>query len=295
MDLEHLNKSQIILLTLLVSFVTSIATGIVTVFLLAQAPPAVTQTINRIVERTIEQAVPTVGGTKETTVVVKEDDLVADSISKASGSFVRIRKTVTLDSGDTADRTVGLGVLLTKDGLFATDAAIFDGESTYTAALPDGSVYGVKVSSLGASYATALAMLVPEKGKTITVAPAKLGDVKSVRLGQTVLAFSGTQSQSVSTGIVGNITTAEIASSTVVTAIGTSVPDSVILPGSPLINIFGEVIGISTYDSRRKDASAFTPTTDLPAQMQTKQKAADAAPAPSAAAAQSAAVGNSSQ
>ena len=34
MDLEKLNKSQIVLLTLLVSFVTSIATGIVTVALM---------------------------------------------------------------------------------------------------------------------------------------------------------------------------------------------------------------------------------------------------------------------
>ena len=36
--MEHLNKQQLILLTLLISFVTSIATGIVTVSLMDQAP-----------------------------------------------------------------------------------------------------------------------------------------------------------------------------------------------------------------------------------------------------------------
>ena len=53
MEMEKLNKSQIVLLTLLVSFVTLIATGVVTVSLMDQAPPAIAQTVNRIVERTV--------------------------------------------------------------------------------------------------------------------------------------------------------------------------------------------------------------------------------------------------
>src|ERR1043166_8139095 len=52
MDIEKLTKSQIVLLTLLVSFMTSIATGILTVPLLQQAPPEITKTVNREVDHT---------------------------------------------------------------------------------------------------------------------------------------------------------------------------------------------------------------------------------------------------
>ena len=87
MDIEHLTKMQIVLLTLLVSSVTSIATGIITVTLMNQVPPAVTQTLNRVVERTVERVVPDKSQgasviTKEVTIVVKEDDLITDSIGK---------------------------------------------------------------------------------------------------------------------------------------------------------------------------------------------------------------------
>src|ERR1035437_2208584 len=56
--MEHLTKQQIVLLTLLVSFMTSIATGIVTVSLINQAPPNTTNTIERVIQKTVAAALP---------------------------------------------------------------------------------------------------------------------------------------------------------------------------------------------------------------------------------------------
>jgi len=58
MDVKDLNKTQLILLALLLSFVTSIATGITTVTLMEQAPSSVTVPINRIIKQTVEKIVP---------------------------------------------------------------------------------------------------------------------------------------------------------------------------------------------------------------------------------------------
>lgn len=59
MDVKELNKSQLILLAILLSFITSIATGIMTVTLLEKAPDSVTVPINRIVRQTVDKIAPT--------------------------------------------------------------------------------------------------------------------------------------------------------------------------------------------------------------------------------------------
>src|ERR1700689_4033409 len=101
MDMEKLNKSQIVLLGILVSFVTSIATGIVTVSLMQQAPPSVAETVNRVIEQTIEtvasstsQAQPAASVvTQQKTVVVDDSNLIAQAVKQVSPSVVRIYAT----------------------------------------------------------------------------------------------------------------------------------------------------------------------------------------------------------
>ena len=53
-----MNKSQLILLAVLLSFVTSIATGITTVTLMQQAPSGVTLPITKIIRQTVENVAP---------------------------------------------------------------------------------------------------------------------------------------------------------------------------------------------------------------------------------------------
>jgi len=75
--MEDLTKTQLVLLTLFVSFITSIATGIVTVTLLNEAPPEITRTINRVVEKTIEKVVQgnILPPTKEVVFVSEESEI----------------------------------------------------------------------------------------------------------------------------------------------------------------------------------------------------------------------------
>ena len=122
-EIKYLNKTQLILLAILLSFVVSIATGIVTVTLLQQAPPAVTQTINRVVQQTIEKVVPdyTPGST---TVVVKEDDMVVDAVTKARSNLVAVYETA--DAKDYFTKMYSYG-----DGIFVSDSAKIDSTKTY--------------------------------------------------------------------------------------------------------------------------------------------------------------------
>ena len=76
MDIKDLNKPQLILLAVLLSFVTSIATGITTVTLMQQAPTSFTAPVNRVIKQTVEKIQQVEGKTTVQTVVIKEEDLV---------------------------------------------------------------------------------------------------------------------------------------------------------------------------------------------------------------------------
>ena len=203
--MENLTKQQIVLLTLLVSFVTSIATGIITVSLMDQAPAGVTQTVNRVVERTIEKVVqaPSQQATVVTkeTVVVKEDDLIVSTIDQNAKSIVRI-----VPSGALEGSAAAVGLVLSKDGIIAVDSWSLLPDTKYSARFSDGSVYSAQsVFKSSGGNVELLKVSIPETEKETSFSPAKLADSDTVKLGQTVVFISGRDSNAVETGLISTL------------------------------------------------------------------------------------------
>ncbi|MEX2010220.1 MAG: serine protease [Parcubacteria group bacterium] len=240
--MEDLTKTQIVLLSLLVSFVSSIATGIITTSLLAEAPVSVTQTINRVVERTIETVAPTpanpTGTIKEVT-VVKEEDAILSSIEKVTKSVVRIR----VKGGDGVEVFYGLGAIVSKDGLVVTDGEKLAPGMTYAVTLHDGSILPLVPTSLEKSEdGIALFKITPDEGhkefSAITFAPA------APKLGQSVIAIEGREETAIGVGRVLGLVTRTSADVKITAGISTDIRAQGELVGSPLINLSGQLVGI---------------------------------------------------
>ncbi len=244
--MNELNKNQLILLSLLVSFVTSIGTGIITTALLQDAPTGVTQVINRVVERTIEQVTPAsnTGGTvikdKQVTVVVKEEDQVIGAISKNAKSIIRIKDNALVDG---VQIFYGMGILVNKNGTVVSGSRdIANTATTYSAIFPDGSSYIMKY--IGGEKGIAVFKIAPEAGKPLTGEPAVLSSSVS-QLGQTAITLDGTEKNVVSIGRITSITdTSEGAKDS--GFIETDITSKAKTIGGPFLNLSGEIIGIRT-------------------------------------------------
>jgi S1-C subfamily serine protease len=244
--MNELNKNQLILLTLLVSFVTSIGTGIITVALLQEAPSGVTQVINRVVERTIEQVTPAgnTGGAvvkdKQVTVVVKEEDQVIGAISKNAKSILRIRDNALIDG---VSVFYGMGILVNKDGTVISgsrDSA--NTATTYLATFPDGSSYTMKY--IGGEKGISVFKIAIDPRTPLNSEPATLSSAVP-QLGQSAITLDGTDKNTVSIGrITGIADTAE--GSKDLGFIETDILSKAKTIGGPLLNLSGEIIGIRT-------------------------------------------------
>lgn len=253
MDLEQLTKHQIILLTLLVSFVTSIATGIVTVSLMDQAPPGVTKIVNQIVEHTVETVAPSstqgaaaATATTEKTVVVKDDDLTAQSIASVQKAIVRIVK---VGGKDLLTR----GVIIDSKGTALADASAIgsNGTNTLEAILSSGE--RVPISKIVISTTSPIATVTLSLGTTTGSAPASVGSVASLKLGQSVIRIGGTGADTVGSGVIASLPKNDDGSQTQIEATVSSAT-----PGSILITLFGEVIGVTTGDSSLTGADFYS-------------------------------------
>lgn len=245
MDLEHLNKSQVILLTLFVSFVTSIATGIVTVSLMNQAPPQVAATVNHIIERTIEQvSVPIQAATPTAvkTIVIKDDDLAAQSIAAVQKSIIRIV------ASSSPELLVARGIIVDSSGIALSDQGSFNPSLEYKAILPDGSLVPITLRSTGTS--TPIAEINLHIATSTKLAAATLADPGKLQLGQSVIRIGGSGADTVGVGVVARLPQAALRE-VEATVVSTT-------PGSILMTFFGEIVGIITSSSAVQGSEVYS-------------------------------------
>ena len=125
MDIQELNKTQLILLTLLITFVVSIATGIITVSLMQQVPKSVPQTINNVIQLTIEKvSTPaTLDTPKDTPSFTNGDALVSIYLD---GEVAPSQSPII-----TEPKALGQGVIISDLGLILVDSSLLIDKDTY--------------------------------------------------------------------------------------------------------------------------------------------------------------------
>ncbi len=226
MDIEELSKSQLILLTILVNFVTSVATGILTVSLLDHAPAFVTQTVNRVVEHTIETVAAAAPATiiQQAAPAPSNQDLVTAAIGADAARSVAI---YAADTG-TSTSAVAIGTYLSKSRVVVTaaqdalpkEALIEFTSGAYVPASLAREGRGITI------YGFADAAVLPKMSS-----PALL-NASDLKLGETALALGA--DGSASTGIVARVSEK---------GVHTTLPD--IGTGSAVVDLSGNLIGVS--------------------------------------------------
>jgi len=186
MDLEDLNKSQLILLAVLLSFITSIATGITTVTLMQQAPASVTVPINRVIQQTVEKIQQVEGKTTVQTVVVKEEDLVVDAIAKNKSSVFNVSKNGFDLDGNKIEVSAGRGFVISKDDVVVADASLVPDKEIYYVTNDSGKFKAEFISKDKGVAFLKIGLPLDEKNKLVYTVPI-FGDLSKMKVGQKVI------------------------------------------------------------------------------------------------------------
>lgn len=283
---DKLSKAQLVWLVLLVSFVTSLVTGIVTVTLVNQAPPPITQTINRVIEKTLEKVISlpsaTEGQESKPLRVITQEDLIIQTVKNVSPAVVSVIATKDLpiieqyyvnpfgndpffqqffddqffqqfqvpqyQQKGTEKRQIssGSGFFVSDDGYILTNKHVV---------LDKEAEYSVVLNDGRKLPAKIIARdpvqdvaVLKVDGTGFKFIP--LGDSDKLQVGQTVIAIGnalGEFQNTVSVGVVSGLHRSLVASGEQLQEVIQT--DAAINPGNsggPLLNLEGRVVGMST-------------------------------------------------
>ena len=246
MNIEDLTKTQLLLLTILVNFIISIATGVLVISMLDQSPAPITQTVQQIVDHTIETISTPIaspitpakpGPTSQT-----PEQLLTSAIA-ADGA-----RTVLIYKGATSSPALAFGVYLPKSRAVAT---------TFTLQLPkevtimfsDGSTADASLSKNGDAIAIYGFSDTAKLPAAPAANPVAIGDLKQ---GQTVIGL--TKDREAVTGIISKVS----ASGIMTTLAG--VP-----AGAGAVDLSGAIVGVSAGDGTLYSTDSIMALLETPA------------------------------
>jgi S1-C subfamily serine protease len=208
-----------------------------------QAPAAVTQTVNRVVERTIERVVPgeTETVVKEVPVIVTEEERIVNVIKASSGSMVR------LVGGDNS--ALGSGFIVARRGIIITSETVLtnvDGTPLATSTIIFSNGQSAPARRLTTSTPLAGAVLLELVGappEGLSFEPLEFA-TETFLPGQTVVALGIPEGAAinVSGGILASIETEGDPATPLTLRTNAINPSNL---GGALFNISGEVIGLN--------------------------------------------------
>lgn len=160
MDIKDLNKPQMILLVLLVSFVVSIGTGVSVVSLMQPEPTTVTQTINKVIQHTIESVEKV---TVQEDSSGKKENKNDTKDSAPTSTVTSIKPLVDLYSlpkenpdiipaTSSERRKIGQAVIISDTGIVLVDGSIVNSETSYQVVLDQNYFNLDIVSKVGSMY-----------------------------------------------------------------------------------------------------------------------------------------------
>lgn len=272
MNLNELNPTQIILLTLLVSFVTSISTGIVTVSLINQAPPVVTDTIHKVYEKTVEKIVPSEQKAtvieNNKTIIVSDEDFVIEAVKKNSKSLARIyseiinkdpsKKTDTLE--EPKKEFVGIGLFISEEGDIVAQKQDFVTEEKVEKKFfieYNEQKINIILDKKVNENTDFIFLKVEQPEKKIIFNSIEIENSSSLQLGQSIIVLGGEETDVLLIGIISNLTRNKIivteakddieaVEKIIVEKIETNLsPDKTM---TALINLDGKIIGIKSNE-----------------------------------------------
>ncbi len=240
--MENLTKTQLVMLVLLVSFVTSLVTGIVTASLVSQAPAPFTQSISRVIEKIVPSVTENNNNQQAAPLVIQEpskEELTIKVIKNVSNSVVSVVASKDIpvieqyyinpfqndplfkdllpdvqipqyrqNGTQKTQVSSGTGFFISKDGLLLTNKHVVeDTKADYSIVTNSGKKFDAKVLARDPFLDLAILKITSTSTENNFV-PIPLGDSDGISIGQSAIAIGnalGEFTNTVSVGIISGL------------------------------------------------------------------------------------------